>query len=198
MKIALLLSICFICLSSIAQTIPIFESNGKEDKSNYSKLLKKWLSKFDESILFTSDCYWPKSKSYLVLGYNGNKWSLIKFTQLYNSRNKTKNNIRRVRKKEIQIKNKSVDDLINYWRTSGFLMLNNDRINTKSIQFNDSTQIEFSPSDGCNEIFRVRTKNAYREINCYLPIFMQEKIPIHEREIFINCRNMFLSIAELK
>ena len=185
----------FICISSIAQTIPVFESNSKENNSNYSKLLTKWLSKFDESILFTSDCYWTKSNSYLVLGYNRNKWRLIKFTQFYNSINKTKNNIRRVRKKEIQIKNKSVDDLINYWRTSGFLFLNNDKINTKSVQINDSTQIEFSASDGCNEIFRVRTKNAYREIKCYLPIFMQEKIPIHEREIFINSMKMFLNIA---
>ena len=176
----------------------MFESNSNENYSENSKKLTKLLLNFKESILFTADCYWPKSKVYLVLGYDGNTWKLIKLTQIYKSRTKTKNNIRRVRKVKLPINDSCVVDLISYLKANTFFSLNNDTININYVQNSDGSQTVYSPSDGCNEIFQIKTKSSFKIINCYLPEKMQNLIPIKEREVFINCKKKFFDFIECR
>lgn len=71
MRILILLFFCLCCFNSFSQVIPRFEPMAKENNLRNSKMLTKLLLKFDESILYTADCDWPKSKEYLILGYDG-------------------------------------------------------------------------------------------------------------------------------
>lgn len=125
------------------------------------------------------------------------EWKLIKVTQIYKSRTKTKNNIIRVRKEEFLIKDSCVADLISYWSTT-FFSMDNDTMAINYMPNPDGSQTEYSPSDGCNEIFQIKTRSAYRQIDCYLPETMQKLIPIPQRGIFINCKKRFFEIVECR
>ncbi|HVS93299.1 MAG TPA: hypothetical protein VHE59_14775 [Mucilaginibacter sp.] len=171
--------------------LPILKSNTTDEQKQSSDIYNNFHDNYDFVISCNSQSYWWSDKKiYEVLAYGNGHWERI---SLYSKRHHNG----KWSKPYIKIDsfdNERAEKLIELFNKNDFWHLSNDSLNIHQKRINDTLFKTYDISDDVNYKFEIMTKNDFLIIQCYAPEYFLEKIPeIKSREVFIKCRDEFLS-----
>jgi hypothetical protein len=107
--------------------------------------------------------------------------------------NRDKIKIVKTKRKRLNISDRKIEEILSFWTANEFLQLSNDSLNLMEKVIDKDHKVTMFVTDGCTDRFDLLSKDNYRIINAYLPDYFQRKIPVVQRQKFIECRNKFLN-----
>lgn len=194
LKHILIILTVFCTLSAIGQQLPEISSNVTEQQTEKSHVINKFSKKYEEIFSYTVKSFWLDQQTYHIFGYNGKKWTLIKWTVKFDDNQQ----IIKERVKTKSFSSRKLSEILSFLETNKFWNLDQDSLNLSEKDNGDGSSTVWMVSDGSSDIFETYKNGSYRITSSYEANRFQELAPTKQRQIFIECRDKFWKMINKK
>lgn len=170
--------------------VPAIKSNTTEEEKKQSIIYKAFANQYDFLIAYSSDSYWSSNmRAYKILAIKNG--SYLKGTYISKSKGNNK-----WAKPVIKFEKANIDtarEIVKYFNNSKFWSLNRDTLNIHEKK-TDTLTWSLGCDDCATNKFETISTDGFSIIESIAPETYLEFLPeLKSREVFIKCRNWFLS-----
>ena len=154
---------------------------GQTDPDGNQRLLKELRHDYDTVIAYTKLCTWQEPFLKIVCVKGNDLRILSGVIDSLDSSSVTRSDF---------------DDVWRLWNSNGFWTLGFDSLNIRCYSTEAGVTTCLNTSDGCHEIIEFMNGDFSKTIATYEVDWFQSQIKVGQRDVFILCRNRFLSLFD--